>query len=516
MASPTVAPRGTPCSSCRTTTEPWSGGTTTRFYLDPAIDYVVTTPGDYYVRVTRVNDADVGTAPYLLSYDASAYAVAVPASANTTAASAMHLSYGQTVSTAFAASTGGQQFFVFDGDAGDVVRLWIDDKSSLQGSQLQMDPSAVQTPCSSAPTASPRSRRRPSPSPASRRRRASSTSVRPSCRRAARTTCAFSSPAGGSFGIRLERIAAAGSATGWISGVLPLPSAAAPIPAKHHTVHAEEGQLVTLSLLAGAAASQNSASPFGNWGSPLLPTVQVVQVLDATHRNTLSTTSADRLGHTNYAESMLRPQAMLETSFRAPAAGRLRRRRLGRKQPRRTGVLLCAPGLEEPVIGTLSRIAILGALAVMLAATAPAASGAEQRPAAAGKARRVTLQPLFDTQKRFKPKKPVLLRFRVQDSASGASLRLEDVSFLCEETEPAGDRRRRAQAGERVRSGFHAGGSRTVRGGRDGSRCTRGLDRPHPSRRRRGLGWPHRARARGRCRDQAPIEGQSQIGGSLR
>jgi hypothetical protein len=130
-----------------------------------------------------------------------------------------------------------------------------------------------------------------------------------------------SSPAGGSFGIRLERIAAAGSATGWISGVLPLPSAAAPIPANHHTVHAEEGQLVTLSLLAGPAASQNSASPFGNWGSALLPKVQVVQVLDATHRNTLSATSADRLGQTNYAESMLRPQAMLETSFRAPAAG---------------------------------------------------------------------------------------------------------------------------------------------------------------------------------------------------
>jgi hypothetical protein len=82
------------------------------------------------------------------------------------------------------------------------------------------------------------------------------------------------------------------------------------------------------------------------------------------------------------------------------------------------------------VIGTLSRIAIFGALAVMLAAASPAASGAERRPAAAGKTRRVTLQPLFDTQKRFKPKKPVLLRFRVQDSASGASLRLEDVSFL--------------------------------------------------------------------------------------
>ena len=80
-------------------------------------------------------------------------------------------------------------------------------------------------------------------------------------------------------------------------------------------------------------------------------------------------------------------------------------------------------------MGTSSRIAILGALAAMLAAAPRLASGAE-RTAATGKARRVTLRPLFDTQKRFKPKKTFLLRFRVQDAASGASLPLEDVSFL--------------------------------------------------------------------------------------
>jgi hypothetical protein len=290
-------------------------------YLDPAIDYVVTTSGDYYVRVTRVNDADVGTAPYLLSYDASAYAVAVPASANTTAASAMPLSYGQTVSTTFAASAGGQQFFVFDGNAGDVVRLWIDDKSNLQGSQLQMDPSTVADAMLLGTDGVTALAAPPQPF-ASQPPAASELNVRQTIlQESGPHHVRVSSPAGGSFGIRLERIAAAGSATGWISGVLPLPSAAAPIPANHHTVHAEEGQLVTLSLLAGPAASQNSASPFGNWGSALLPKVQVVQVLDATHRNTLSATSADRLGQTNYAESMLRPQAMLETSFRAPAAG---------------------------------------------------------------------------------------------------------------------------------------------------------------------------------------------------
>jgi hypothetical protein len=294
----------------------WRNDDTT--FLDPAIDYVVTTPGDYYVRVTRVNDADLGTAPYLVSYDASAYAASAPASANTAAASAMPISYGQTVSSAFA-DVGGQQFFVFDGKAGDLVRLWVDDKSSLQGSLLQMDPSVaadalfVDAAGTALPAAAqPFTSQPPAASEINVRQIILQTSGPQFVR--------VSSPAGGSFGIRLERIAAAGSAPGWISAVLP--RGATPADNKnHHTVHAEEGQLVTVSLFAGPGASQNSASPFGNWGSALLPTVQVVQVLDSTHSNTLSTTSADRLGLINYAESMLRPEAMLETSFRAPAAG---------------------------------------------------------------------------------------------------------------------------------------------------------------------------------------------------
>jgi hypothetical protein len=82
------------------------------------------------------------------------------------------------------------------------------------------------------------------------------------------------------------------------------------------------------------------------------------------------------------------------------------------------------------VIETSSRIAILGVLVAMFAAAPRPASGAEQRPAADGKTHRVSLQPLFDIQKRFKPKKTFLLRFRVQDAVSGASLPLKDVSFL--------------------------------------------------------------------------------------
>jgi hypothetical protein len=75
------------------------------------------------------------------------------------------------------------------------------------------------------------------------------------------------------------------------------------------------------------------------------------------------------------------------------------------------------------------RIAILGALAAAVAVAPRPASAAGQYPAPSAKERRATLEPLFDVQKRFKPKETVLLRFRVHDAASGASLPLTDVSF---------------------------------------------------------------------------------------
>ena len=71
-----------------------------------------------------------------------------------------------------------------------------------------------------------------------------------------------------------------------------------------------------------------------------------------------------------------------------------------------------------------SRIAVLGALAVLAAAPRPASA------AKATKTRQVAMKPLFDTSKRFKPKETVLLQFRVQDAKTQASLRLDDVSFL--------------------------------------------------------------------------------------
>jgi hypothetical protein len=69
----------------------------------------------------------------------------------------------------------------------------------------------------------------------------------------------------------------------------------------------------------------------------------------------------------------------------------------------------------------MKRNLVLGLLAV-----APGCA-AREASVSAGR-RKLVLQPLFDGQTRFKPKKTVRLRFRLQDQA-GASVALQDVSF---------------------------------------------------------------------------------------
>ena len=62
-------------------------------FLDPAIDYVLTLPGTYYVRVSRTSDTDTGTSPYLLSYDASSYAPAQAVTGGNTTAGSVQLDW---------------------------------------------------------------------------------------------------------------------------------------------------------------------------------------------------------------------------------------------------------------------------------------------------------------------------------------------------------------------------------------------------------------------------------------
>ena len=81
-------------------------------------------------------------------------------------------------------------------------------------------------------------------------------------------------------------------------------------------MHAEAGELVTVSLL--AAPGLGTGTALSDWGSALMPKLEVHDPSGAL----LSLTAADRKGSFNFAESAQVAQApMIETAFRAPAAG---------------------------------------------------------------------------------------------------------------------------------------------------------------------------------------------------
>ena len=74
-----------------------------------------------------------------------------------------------------------------------------------------------------------------------------------------------------------------------------------------------------------------------------------------------------------------------------------------------------------------SRVALFATLALALAALPrPGEAGEASKPA---RSRKVSLVPLFDTNKRFKPKKTFKLQFRAKEKGSGAPVALDDISF---------------------------------------------------------------------------------------
>jgi hypothetical protein len=74
-----------------------------------------------------------------------------------------------------------------------------------------------------------------------------------------------------------------------------------------------------------------------------------------------------------------------------------------------------------------SRVALLATLALALAALPRPGEAGEAGKAI--RARKISLVPLFDTHKRFKPKKTFKLQFRAKDKASGAPVAMDDISF---------------------------------------------------------------------------------------
>jgi hypothetical protein len=290
------------------------------YFFDPIIDYIVTNPGTYYVRVTRSENIwNTGSGPYFLSYQLSPYSPAAAPAGNTTTTAAMPIQYGAEVKGSFAAA--GDQYFAFGGTVGDIVRVLAEDQTQLQGTSFIMDPTAT----ANAVLLGSDGVTELSIGVGFNRAPESRVNFRQTILQATGTYFVrVRSAAIGGFGLRLERVAASAreiepnntvaqanpiDASGWISGAIGVAG-----DIDHFKVHAEAGQLLTVSLL--TARGGGMGPPLADWGSALMPNLEVRDLAG----NLLSQTSADRKGESNFAESTQRPDPMVETSFRAPAA----------------------------------------------------------------------------------------------------------------------------------------------------------------------------------------------------
>ena len=312
-------------------------GNDTSYGLDPAIDYVITKAGTYYVRVTTSDyQPNAYSSPYFLSYQSTPYAAATEPTTNTSTAAAMSMNYGSDVSGSFAAA--GTHYFAFGGTAGDVVRLIAQDRTVLQGATLAMAPAGAR-PAAVGPTAKVAILRADGvtevPTAATYTDGSESRlNYRQTILQATGTYFVrVQSTDAGKFGLRLERVttsarevepnhtiatATAVPATGWISGAI-----VAAGEQDHFKVHAEAGQLMTVSLLGASGAGLGSL--LSDWGSALMPNLEVRDSVG----NLVSAASADRKGSTNFAETLQHPliaqignvPPTVQASFRAPAAG---------------------------------------------------------------------------------------------------------------------------------------------------------------------------------------------------
>ena len=303
----------------------WSNDNT--YGLDPAIDYIVTGPGTYYVRVTRADSpSNTGASPYFLSYLPIPY-FPVAQGGGASAATATPIRYGAEVSGS--STVASDQYFAFGGTAGDVVALAVEDRTQLQGATLLMTPSsgadAVLLGTDGVTALAAGS--------AFGTAAESKFNVRQTILQATGTYFVrVRSATSGRFGLRLERLAAtereaepndsaaqanAIAPSGWISGAI-----GAAGDRDHFRIHAEAGQLMTVSLLAAPGAA--SGTSLSDWGSALMPKLEV----RGAQGEVLSWSAADRRGGFNFAESAQHPllplldrSPMIQTSFRAAAAG---------------------------------------------------------------------------------------------------------------------------------------------------------------------------------------------------
>jgi hypothetical protein len=302
--------------------------------LDPAIDYVITKVGTYYVRVTASDFQPSGkSGPYFLNYQSTPYAPIAETATNTTTAGATAIKYGSDVTGSFSAA--GTHYFAFGGTAGDAVRLIVQDQTLLQGASLTMTPATAAAPTPTADATILRDDGVTEVGIGASYGNASKSTLN-SRQTILQTTGTYfvrvQSTVAGKFGLRLERVAVSARevepndsfatanlvpASGWISGAIGTAG-----DQDHFKIHAEAGQLMTVSLLGPAGGGLGM--PMADWGSALVPGIEVRDSLGTL----LSATSADRKGDFNFAETLQHPlvgqinnvPATVQTSFRAPAA----------------------------------------------------------------------------------------------------------------------------------------------------------------------------------------------------
>ncbi|HEY2029617.1 MAG TPA: PPC domain-containing protein [Myxococcales bacterium] len=286
---------------------------------DPVVDYIVTKAGTYFVRVGRSETpTNTAASPYLLTYVSAAYSPVAEGLKNSGPSAATRIAYGAEVSGNFLAA--GDHFFSFAGTAGDGLRLTVEGKQLLQNATLTLNPQSGADAVLLAGDGV-------TPLPAGTSFGTASESKLNLRQTILPTTGTYyvrvRSNAAGRFGLRLDRLAtssreiepnntaATGTkvpASGFVSGVI---SSAGDVD--HFKVHALAGQLVTVAAF--AAPGGGSGNALADFGSALMPTLQLRDPAG----NLLSTSSADRQGNVNFAETNQRPEEMLELAFRAPA-----------------------------------------------------------------------------------------------------------------------------------------------------------------------------------------------------
>jgi hypothetical protein len=108
------------------------------FFYDSAIQFVLTDPGTYFLRLTEsVTFPSNGDAAYFLTYTDTPLGSDVEAENNDTAANATGIAYGDVISgTADANDT---DFFAFNGAAGDIVRVHFFDFGAHQAASDFID-----------------------------------------------------------------------------------------------------------------------------------------------------------------------------------------------------------------------------------------------------------------------------------------------------------------------------------------------------------------------------------------